>query len=385
MSSQFFTGVETMNRSEFLNRLEKALGNMKWEQKKEVLYDFEEYFANALSDGKTEEQAAQELGNPEEIALSFFRSDEANESGFDTKATFASAIKGMVKSALNFASKSINEALKLEKVEINSSVNTELELADALLVTGCKSANVKVTRTSAPNFSGKLSGIASTDPEKLPFLSYSYAESEKKLSFSIDWQGQLAASVAGVVSIEVPESFCGLISVETVSGDLLELPAEFNSLTFKSVSGEVRSKAISLHDEILINTVSGKLNCANISCNHLNFKSVSGGLSTRLEKIGEVNFNSTSGSMNLDLPPSSGKVTFNTISGGIKLKIRNNAGIDLGFKSISGRLKTELPFVVENEKKGYGSYSFKGRLQGENLTEISGKTVSGSLKVSREE
>lgn len=374
-----------MNRSDFLNRLEKALGNMKWEQKKEVLYDFEEYFANAISDGKTEEQAAQELGNPEEIALSFFQDSEKEESDFDPKASFASAIKGMVKTALNFASKSINEALNLEKVKIDSSVDTELSQADSLIVKGCKGADVRISRTAAPHFLGKLSGVASTNPEKLPFLSHSYAEGEKKLSFSIDWQGQHTASISGEVSIEVPESFCGSISVETVSGDLMELPSGIDSLSFKSVSGEIRSDEINLKDEILFNTVSGKLKCAKISCERLHFKSVSGGLSTMAEKIGEINFNSTSGRLNLDLPPCNCKVGFNTVSGGIKLKIHDNAGVKLGFKSISGRLKTELPFVVETEKKGYGSYSFNGQLQGENLVEITGKTVSGRLKISKED
>lgn len=374
-----------MNRSDFLNRLEKALGNMKWEQKKEVLYDYEEYFANALSDGKTEEQAAQELGNPEEIALSFFSGDEKEENGFDTKESFAKAIKGMVKSALNFASKSINEALKLEKVEIDSTLNTELSLADSLVVTGCKGADVKITRTATPHFLGKLRGVANTNPEKLPFLTQSYSENEKKLSFSIDWQGQHTASITGEVCIEVPESFCGSIAVETVSGDLLQLPCEFKSLAFKSVSGEVRSDEIKLEDEIRINTVSGKLNCAKISCERLNFKSVSGGLTTIVEKIGEINFNSTSGGLNLDMALCNARIAFNTVSGSVRLKIHEHAGIDLGFKSISGRFKTELPFVAENEKKGYGSYSFKGSLKGESLTIVNGKTVSGSLKISRGE
>ncbi|EKD82760.1 MAG: hypothetical protein ACD_39C01112G0002 [uncultured bacterium] len=374
-----------MTRSEFLNRLEKALGNMKWEQKKEVLYDYEEYFANALSDGKTEEQAAQELGNPEEIALSFFQDDEKEESGFNTSGGFASAIKGMVKSALNFASKSINEVMKLEKVEIDSIANTEIALADALVISGCKGADVKIIRTAAAHFSGRLKGVASTDPQKQPCLSSSYLENEKKISFFIDWKGQHTASITGDVSIEVPESFCGTVSVETVSGSLLQLPSGLRCLTFKSVSGEVQSEEISLKEEVRISTVSGKLRCSRISCSCLHFKSVSGGLATKLEKIDTVDFDSTSGSLHLELPETSSKVLFNTISGGIKLRIRNNSGIDLSFKSISGRLKTDLPFVVETEKKGYGSYSFKGRLSGENQTEISGKTISGSLRISKEE
>ncbi|MEW6712403.1 MAG: DUF1700 domain-containing protein [Candidatus Riflebacteria bacterium] len=374
-----------MNRSDFLNRLEKALGNMKWEQKKEVLYDYEEYFVNAASDGKSEEQAAKELGNPEEIALGFLQGEEKQEGEFEGRGAFATAIKGMVKSALNFASKSLNEALKLEKIQIESCVETEVSKAESLIITGCKGADVKIFRHSAPCFSGKLTGIASTDRERVPSLTSSLDEAENKLSFSIDWKGQTTASIIGEIEINVPESFSGNVSVETVSGDLLKLPEKLRNLTFKSVSGEIKSETIDLEDEIRINTVSGRLKCSSIRCKKVNFKSVSGGFSTVLSGHDEINFNSTSGSMHVELSALPGKILFNSISGGIKLKVHPDSGLDLSFKSVSGRLKTDLPFVVENEKKGYGSYSFQGRLPGRNSIEVCGKTVSGSIKIGRGE
>jgi len=374
-----------MIRSEFLNRLEKALGNLNWEQKKEVLYDYEEYFDNALSDGKTEEQAALELGNPEEIALNYFQNDDKEEKGFGHGGTFASAIKGMFKTALDFASKSINEALKLEKIEIDSSINSEVSLANSLKISGCKGADVRVIKTATSCFQGKLKGIASTDPEKVPCLSFSHDANEKAISFFIDWKGQRTASLSGEISIEIPESFSGAVAVETVSGSLLQLPSGLSDLTFKSVSGEVLEENISLNNDLRISTVSGKLNSPFISCNHLHFKSVSGGLTTRLEKIAEVKFDSTSGGLNLILNEGGGKVDFNTISGGVKLNLNKDSGINLNFKSISGRLKTELPFVVEKEKKGYGSYTFTGNLQGDKQIEINGKTISGGLKIQKED
>lgn len=57
-----------MNKQEFMSRLSDVLSNMPAEEKADILYDYEEHFSIALEKGKTEEEAAEELGNPEGIA-----------------------------------------------------------------------------------------------------------------------------------------------------------------------------------------------------------------------------------------------------------------------------------------------------------------------------
>jgi uncharacterized membrane protein len=60
-----------MNREQFLSELRRALGRMPDGEKRDVLYDYEEHFRMGMSEGKTEEQIAQALGNPRVLGKSY--------------------------------------------------------------------------------------------------------------------------------------------------------------------------------------------------------------------------------------------------------------------------------------------------------------------------
>ncbi len=60
-----------MKREEFLGDLRRALGRMPENEKRDVLYDYEEHFRAALAEGKTEEDVARALGNPRMIGKSY--------------------------------------------------------------------------------------------------------------------------------------------------------------------------------------------------------------------------------------------------------------------------------------------------------------------------
>jgi uncharacterized membrane protein len=51
--------------------LDRCLGNISYQQKKEILYDYEEHFSIGIENGKTEEEIADSLGNPQNIAKQF--------------------------------------------------------------------------------------------------------------------------------------------------------------------------------------------------------------------------------------------------------------------------------------------------------------------------
>lgn len=57
-----------MTKAEFLQTLERELHKLNEHERKEILYDFEEHFAAGFEEGKTEDEIAQELGNPKMIA-----------------------------------------------------------------------------------------------------------------------------------------------------------------------------------------------------------------------------------------------------------------------------------------------------------------------------
>ena len=60
-----------MNKQSYLLSLGGALQRLKPEERREILNDFEEHFANGLAGGKTEEEVARELGDPLSLAAQY--------------------------------------------------------------------------------------------------------------------------------------------------------------------------------------------------------------------------------------------------------------------------------------------------------------------------
>lgn len=57
-----------MNKEQFLKQLEGSLKSLSIEERKDILQDYEEYFAIGLESEKSEEEIAASLGNPKQIA-----------------------------------------------------------------------------------------------------------------------------------------------------------------------------------------------------------------------------------------------------------------------------------------------------------------------------
>ncbi|WP_164670110.1 HAAS signaling domain-containing protein [Virgibacillus doumboii] len=57
-----------MNREQFLKSLENGLKKLPQAEREDILHDFREHFSMGSADGKTEEQIAESLGSPKQIA-----------------------------------------------------------------------------------------------------------------------------------------------------------------------------------------------------------------------------------------------------------------------------------------------------------------------------
>jgi uncharacterized membrane protein len=68
-----------MNKQSFINQLKSELLPLKQSAKLEIMADMEEHFANGQALGKTEEQVAEELGSPKELAAEYIQQAEENE------------------------------------------------------------------------------------------------------------------------------------------------------------------------------------------------------------------------------------------------------------------------------------------------------------------
>ncbi len=74
-----------MKKHEFMSQLDAALGDVSPEDRKEILYDYQEHFSIGLSQGKSEDEISAHLGDPIFIgrqykAEHFIRHAESNKS-----------------------------------------------------------------------------------------------------------------------------------------------------------------------------------------------------------------------------------------------------------------------------------------------------------------
>jgi uncharacterized membrane protein len=68
-----------MSRNEFLEILGGSLRGLSQQEIEDILYDYEEHFRIGMENGKTEEQIANELGDPKNIARMYKASSNINE------------------------------------------------------------------------------------------------------------------------------------------------------------------------------------------------------------------------------------------------------------------------------------------------------------------
>lgn len=73
-----------MNRDEFLKTLETSLHAFNQEEKKDILYDYEEHFRIGLQNGKTDDELINELGSPADIAKQYSVNSESEKREFNS-------------------------------------------------------------------------------------------------------------------------------------------------------------------------------------------------------------------------------------------------------------------------------------------------------------
>lgn len=60
-----------MNRFEYLEKLDQLLTTLPYDERREIMYDYEEHFKESLKDGKTDEEIIIALGSLEKIASQY--------------------------------------------------------------------------------------------------------------------------------------------------------------------------------------------------------------------------------------------------------------------------------------------------------------------------
>lgn len=60
-----------MNRYQYLEQLDRMLSSLPYDQRREIMYDYEEHFKEAMADGQDEESIIERLGPPEKVASQY--------------------------------------------------------------------------------------------------------------------------------------------------------------------------------------------------------------------------------------------------------------------------------------------------------------------------
>lgn len=81
-----------MNKEQFLYKLEGLLQSFSSEERRDILYDYEEHFRIGIEEGKSEENIAKELGNPQYIVDQYNKTEGSRNNTFESSTFFHSDV-----------------------------------------------------------------------------------------------------------------------------------------------------------------------------------------------------------------------------------------------------------------------------------------------------
>jgi len=103
-----------MTKREYLDRLADALGGMSYAEVKDIKADIEAHFEAAMMNGKTEEEIAEGLGDPKELAAEFL-------DGADIKTVLKKTKKEMIADKLAETTDMVKSGKETEKSKTTAS------------------------------------------------------------------------------------------------------------------------------------------------------------------------------------------------------------------------------------------------------------------------
>lgn len=412
-----------MDKQSYLAELRAGLNFLPPDELNEIMDEFEEHFLAGLSQGKTEQELADQLGDPKRIIEGYRtdaldqgaphveraepeperredagerRRDDANERRRDggarweedvyertrdiyertrdtierTRDTFERTFDTLERAARpvsGFASQvniheryPAGEVLAIDIVAVDSDI--EFELSDE--------GEVRVD----------IEGMSACDTGVELRNGKLRIEQQFRLFKLFHWRKEPE------IRITLPRVFEGTMEVETASGDI-KLPGfKGYALKLRTVSGDLKLGDLYLSNALALSTVSGDFRMGKSMAESIDVNTTSGdmkfdSLTTKTLRVGGV-----SG----DVEQKHGSVLeaaqlrIKTVSGDISLAMNDHwksmdfvtvsGDIDLTLPEDSQRFEVQLDSVSGKVKNQLGNDSYSGRL-------IKAKTVSGDLKI----
>lgn len=210
------------------------------------------------------------------------------------------------------------------------------ELADIETISISGLAEDITIVTGDATISARLSGNYRTRGRKITWLA------EKKgteLKIHADYPGFGLVSSDLSIDVNIPAGFAGDVKVNTLSGPC-RLPdiADYawNSFTFDGLSGRLEIEN-SVMDEINFNSLSGSIEL-NRSAARISGETMSGHVRINLDNIMKTDIETLSGEVSLSIPADAAcTIEFSTMSGSFR-----NDGLDLNYQKQERRSTTAL-------------------------------------------
>jgi len=189
----------------------------------------------------------------------------------------------------------------------------------------------------------------------------------KNIEVKIDTSGN-------VISIKPVSMFPGGKYSGSVAFEIA-IPESVKNIRVESVSGSIELSNIFSGVDQNLKTVSGKIQTDNAS--NLSVKSISGSIQFRFNGS-DLYAKTISGSIKGDITGTIKGNSYNlsSVSGSILLNVKKDFGADLILKSVSGSVSSDLPIIIDYQKKNH----IEGEI-GDGLISVNIQTTSGSIKI----
>lgn len=330
-----------MTKNEFLNILERELGNLPGEIKADIVNDFREHFDAAMESGKDEADICGILGDPHEIAREFL-TDYSNDTSEDGN-VFDNAGEHGGKQARydnEYHNARQHQQRSLDERRYRRSEEYGQELINRIAAAGIKKITVtgitcdieicgEDTSDITLDFNGDEGRFTTAVSSDGTFLIQEkhYKQHYDGILNRINRNSQFNFSVGNIhvrgrtstkVSVTLPWNFTGKLEVFTASGDVeAKRLSELDFINLKTASGDVEIDKIISNGEVKLSTGSGEISAESCSAAaKFGFGSGSGDISVERCAAGE-SFSVSTGSGDIDFIGSAGVLNANTGSGDI--------------------------------------------------------------------
>lgn len=141
------------------------------------------------------------------------------------------------------------------------------------------------------------------------------------------------------------------LEMDSTSGDLrASLKGALGVLDFSTISGAAELNGCEITDKLKMDSTSGGLSAdLKGTLELLDFSSVSGAVKLDGAEVKRVDFDTTSGAMELKLEREPEELTHNSTSGSLSLTLPGDADFELEFDTVSGSFKSDIPFATDGD------------------------------------